>query len=469
VGQAAWIDYGRFAADPDITLNGNPTVGTELSATVADTDPAGATLTYQWERDGDDIDGATDSTYTPVDADAGHYLSLYVTASAEGYYDATGYYGAQDVTTGGTFSVAPVAHIVGTPTVGSALQAVVEDTTPVATNVQYQWLRDGVAIPGATDEWYFVQSDDTGAALSLRVTTGADGFNDASTTSSATSAVTNPTPPATSAPVVTFHNAAAVRHLAVGQTAKVSWTVTGASIVRTAGAWGEHTVPSSGIYTVTAKKVGTLTYKLTANGPGGTTTRAFAVTVRPAAAPPTKVKIRVSISKKAPIRGVNVTVHASRLAPGERYRLTVARLNLHGNASKTGTLVRRVYLPRYLILGHRKVTVTGLASHRTGRTTFRLAHGKRLTMRPASTSVAAGQRTSVRVSGLAAHEPVVARYRGVRVSSRHARANVHGVYTAQFNVGRTYGKRLLVVHGSNRARAGRVHLSVQPAAQSHTQ
>jgi hypothetical protein len=47
------------------------------------------TLTYQWRRDGADIQGATSVTYSLVPADAGHHLTVAVTGSKNGYTSAT--------------------------------------------------------------------------------------------------------------------------------------------------------------------------------------------------------------------------------------------------------------------------------------------------------------------------------------------------------------------------------------------
>ena len=55
-----------------VTITGTPTQGQTLTGqhTLADADGLGA-ITYQWQRDGVDIAGATASTYTADDADVG--------------------------------------------------------------------------------------------------------------------------------------------------------------------------------------------------------------------------------------------------------------------------------------------------------------------------------------------------------------------------------------------------------------
>jgi hypothetical protein len=204
-----YVEKGQFSGDPVAVVSGDPSVGNELTVGVDPLTPNAQTLTYEWVRDGDTIDAATGPSYTLTDADAGTYVAVMVTASRPGYYDVTSWTEASEgVIGGGTFTVAPVAHVVGTAQVGNELLAVVEDTTPQAENVTFVWLRDGVAIARADGDSYWVTAEDEGHQLSVRATTSAAGFNDSTDTSEATGTVTpadpnNPpatpprTPPAT--------------------------------------------------------------------------------------------------------------------------------------------------------------------------------------------------------------------------------------------------------------------------------
>ncbi|WP_300681394.1 hypothetical protein [Nocardioides sp.] len=69
-------------------ISGSATVGQTLSATASST-TAGAKLAYQWKRDNTAIAGATAATYKVTSADAGHQLSVAVTATATGYTTTT--------------------------------------------------------------------------------------------------------------------------------------------------------------------------------------------------------------------------------------------------------------------------------------------------------------------------------------------------------------------------------------------
>jgi hypothetical protein len=64
-----------------IGIKGKPLVGRTLRATVASVDPTGATLRYQWLRDGTRILRATQRSYEMKRVDRGNRLSVRVTAS----------------------------------------------------------------------------------------------------------------------------------------------------------------------------------------------------------------------------------------------------------------------------------------------------------------------------------------------------------------------------------------------------
>ncbi|MET3769730.1 2',3'-cyclic-nucleotide 2'-phosphodiesterase (5'-nucleotidase family) [Marisediminicola sp. UYEF4] len=83
-----------FADEPitalkDPKIAGNVRVGFTVRAVGAKFDVTDAEVSYQWNRDGVAIDGATDVRYTLTAADAGTSLTVTATASAEGYADGT--------------------------------------------------------------------------------------------------------------------------------------------------------------------------------------------------------------------------------------------------------------------------------------------------------------------------------------------------------------------------------------------
>ena len=89
-GLTAPVSASRAVADVVIRNDSNPTVGAAPSVgdqLTAVPSPAQATVTYQWNRDGAAIAGATAASYTVAAEDEGHKLSVTVTGT--GSYSGT--------------------------------------------------------------------------------------------------------------------------------------------------------------------------------------------------------------------------------------------------------------------------------------------------------------------------------------------------------------------------------------------
>lgn len=168
-------------AAPKIT--GTPTSGGQLRAEPGTWSPA-ATYRYQWSLDGQP--GPTASTYQ-VPANSQHkVIGLTVTATAPGLSEVS--VAAAPVTVLETFTKRPTPTISGKAKVGSTLSMKTGTWSPKAT-LSRQWLRNGVAIPGATGSKYKVKLDDVGAKLTVRVTAVRSGFLSVAKTSKATKTV----------------------------------------------------------------------------------------------------------------------------------------------------------------------------------------------------------------------------------------------------------------------------------------
>ena len=89
-------------------ITGSAAVGKTLSADGGSWNAPAPSLTYQWNRDGEPIDGATSAAYRVTAADAGRSLTVTVTASADGFSPAS------------ATSTAVVVKKVATSTTGSA-------------------------------------------------------------------------------------------------------------------------------------------------------------------------------------------------------------------------------------------------------------------------------------------------------------------------------------------------------------
>ena len=177
-----------------VTISGTATEDQVLTAsnTLADADGLG-TISYQWQRDGVDIAGATGTTYTLGDADVGardqrggelHRRPRH----ARRAWPARATAAVTNVNDAPTGAVT----ISGTATEDQVLTAsnTLADADGLGT-ISYQWQRDGVDIAGATGTTYTLGDADVGAAISV-VASYTDGHGTAeSVASAATAAVAN--------------------------------------------------------------------------------------------------------------------------------------------------------------------------------------------------------------------------------------------------------------------------------------
>jgi Ca2+-binding RTX toxin-like protein len=179
------------------TITGTPTQGETLTAdttTIADLNGLGE-FSYQWQRDGVNIDGATGETLELSQSDAGTVITVIVS-----YTDDFGT--EESITSAATTAVenvndAPTGDvtITGTATQGETLTAntdAVSDLDGINTATEAgQWMRNGVAIDGATNDTYVLTQADVGQQISA-VFTYTDNFGTEETvTSAATTAVEN--------------------------------------------------------------------------------------------------------------------------------------------------------------------------------------------------------------------------------------------------------------------------------------
>ena len=190
-------------------IGGTAQVGETLTADtsgIADDDGLdNASFSYQWQADGADISGATDSTYTLVDADEGKAISVAVSFTDDAGNDET-------LTSAATTAVEaiPNSPATGTPTISGTTQ--VGETLTAATSgiadedgltnavFSYQWLADGAEISGTTGSTYTLVDADIGKAIrSVAVSFTDDQSNDETLTSAAASAAVEaaPLPPLT--------------------------------------------------------------------------------------------------------------------------------------------------------------------------------------------------------------------------------------------------------------------------------
>ena len=182
-----------------VTISGTAQENQVLTAsnTLADADGLGA-ISYQWQRDGVNVAGATGTTYTLGNADVGHTID--VVAS---YTDGHG-----TLESKASAATAAVTNVndppTGTVTISGTAQ---ENQVLTASNtladadglgtIGYQWQRDGVNVAGATGTTYTLGNADVGHTLDV-VASYTDGHGTAEAVSSAaTATVTNVNDPPT--------------------------------------------------------------------------------------------------------------------------------------------------------------------------------------------------------------------------------------------------------------------------------
>jgi hypothetical protein len=177
------------------TISGSAVEGQTLTArtnAVSDADGMGS-IQYQWLRNGSAISGANSASYTTGDADVGTKVSVEIR-----YTDNQGT--LETLTSASTAAIANVNDVAtGRPEIqGNAVedQILTVDLSSLADNdglgaFQFQWLRDGVAISGATSDSYQLGDADVDAQIRVRITyTDALGSTEV-VTSTATDAVEN--------------------------------------------------------------------------------------------------------------------------------------------------------------------------------------------------------------------------------------------------------------------------------------
>ena len=184
------------AATGTPTVVGTPQVGQTLTASTADTADAdgmaNATFTYQWLADDAQISGATGSTYTLVDTDAGKTIKVRVDFTDDVGFD-------ESLTSAGVLASPPNSPPTGVPTISGTAQVgetLAADTSSIAdedgldnVSYSYQWLADDSDIGGATGGSYTLVEADEGRAIKVRVSFTDDRNNPETLTSAATAAV----------------------------------------------------------------------------------------------------------------------------------------------------------------------------------------------------------------------------------------------------------------------------------------
>lgn len=166
---------GVLSQTPIPTISGAVSLGNRLTLTPGAWD-SGATLRYQWQRNGTPIVGATALSYTLTTLDIGAALAVVVTGSKPGYVTVSKTSALTGTVPTSTLRTTPEPVIVGPGADGktySVQQGLVWDD---GTTFAYQWFSNGAAITGATSATYTVTELEAGKSLTLSVTGSKEGY-----------------------------------------------------------------------------------------------------------------------------------------------------------------------------------------------------------------------------------------------------------------------------------------------------
>ena len=287
------------------------------------------TPTYQWQKGGVNIAGATGATYSIASAtagDAGNYTAV-ASNSAGTATSAAATLTVSTATTAPTITTQPSSQTVAPG--GAASFTVAASGSPTPT---YQWQKGGVNIAGATSAAYSIASVTAGDAGSY----AAVASNSAGTATSAVATLTVST--ATTAPTITTQpssqtvapgGAASFTVAASGSpTPTYQWQKGGVNIAGATGA-------TYSIASVTAGDAGSYT-AVASNSAGSATSSAATLTVSTATSAPT-ITTQPASQTVAPGGAASFTVTASG-NPAPTYQWQKGGVNIAGATGATYTI-----------------------------------------------------------------------------------------------------------------------------------
>jgi hypothetical protein len=161
-------------------MSGQVQVGETITAVVDTSDP-GISYTYQWRRDGVDVEGATSASFTLGTEDVNKIIYARILASKRGYSSV--FVQTPEVQIRLYMPLAPTPKIAGKPTLGQTLSADLGTWAP-GTNISVQWMRDGFPIITFLRPTYKVQAADVGHSITIQIRANLWGYEDEVKTSS---------------------------------------------------------------------------------------------------------------------------------------------------------------------------------------------------------------------------------------------------------------------------------------------
>ncbi|MFK7829613.1 MAG: putative Ig domain-containing protein, partial [Congregibacter sp.] len=149
-----------------------PTEGDSLSASNTLSDPNGIAtpISYQWQRDGSNIDGATESNYIATAIDVGSRISVVASfTDGDGNIETVSSAASSPVVGLGNRVPAGDVIITGVASEDEVLTAsnTLVDADGISGSLSYQWQRDGVDIVGATGDTLMLEQQDVNSVMSV--------------------------------------------------------------------------------------------------------------------------------------------------------------------------------------------------------------------------------------------------------------------------------------------------------------
>lgn len=173
-------------------ISGDAVVGATLTTTPGTWNDPSPTFAYQWSANGQPIAGATTDRLVLTEDQLGKSIQVTVTASKpSGFTPGTATSESTDPVgddpTKVTNKTLPVVS--GIAKAGETLSTTNGTWSNEPTSFTYQWLADGIAVTGATQQTFLLTAAQVGKRMSVRVTAAKTGLASGTATSAQTAAV----------------------------------------------------------------------------------------------------------------------------------------------------------------------------------------------------------------------------------------------------------------------------------------
>lgn len=191
--QTAAVALQTLTTMPVPTITGTARVGSVLTANPGVWAPAPVGLSFQWKRDGTNIQGANAPTYLLTAEDQSRRITVSVIGSKVGFNNSTAKVSAATASVaaplGGTLTSTPTPTISGDATIDETLTVTTGTWGPGPVNLSIQWTRNGVPIFGANAATYRLTSADVDSTIRVSVKGSRAGYASVSKVSAATARV----------------------------------------------------------------------------------------------------------------------------------------------------------------------------------------------------------------------------------------------------------------------------------------